>query len=139
MSDNTGAGPQFNHLFSKVKPSEFQQANVKPSDEIVVEQHNVNVKLDEDLPSEDKTSKTIKVKLLREVVDSARTKKQRISIWSPEISAALWYLKLTIPNLSISDVAERYVLSGLKKEYPDLMEKLENELRTEHGGTMAKK
>ncbi|MGD0954526.1 MAG: hypothetical protein ABR985_19425 [Methanotrichaceae archaeon] len=42
-------------------------------------------------------------KALDEAVRDANNNRQTIAVWSPEISAIMWYIKKTTPEFSISD------------------------------------
>jgi len=49
-------------------------------------------------------------------------------VWSPEISAVMWYLKATTPLFSISDEARIILEKGLQKKYPELFKKVKEEM-----------
>jgi hypothetical protein len=85
---------------------------------IPVEPHKVYVKqLD-----------TFNVNVLQDAVDLALNKKQRISIWAPDIALIMWYLKLSTPMFSISDLAKKYIAEGLMRDYPELYRRTKEEL-----------
>ena len=71
---------------------------------------------------------TINVNVLHEAVDLALNKKQRVSIWAPDIALIMWYLKLSTPMFSISDVAKKYIAEGLMRDYPELYRRAKEEL-----------
>jgi hypothetical protein len=73
---------------------------------------------------------TIDPKLLNQAVDTANSKRKMIGVWSPLIAAAMWYLKSTIPRFSISDSARAWIEAGLEKEYPELVKKIREEMRS---------
>jgi hypothetical protein len=101
------------------------QVEVKREESIPVEPHNVNVlKLE--------TDKQINVNVLREAVDLALNKKQRISVWAPDIALIMWYLKLSTPMFSISDVAKKYIAEGLMRDHPELYRRAKEELDKSH-------
>ena len=90
MSGKMGSGAS--HILEgiKRKPVQESQVEVKRDEDILDESHNVNVnKLEND--------KQINVNVLHEAVDLAINKKQRISIWAPDIALTMWYLKLSNP------------------------------------------
>ncbi len=95
-----------------VKNVEPISVEVKRDKVIPVEPHNVNVL----------SGKYINVNVLQEAVDLAINKKQRISVWAPDIALIMWYLKLSTPMFSISDVAKKYIAEGLRRDYPELYE-----------------
>lgn len=104
----------------EVKRDEVKIAEVKlvedKHDEVKLDtHHNVNVqKLISD--------KHINVNILQEAFGIALNKKQRISVWAPNIALIMWYLKLSTPMFSISDVAKKYIAEGLQRDYPELYE-----------------
>ncbi|VVB64855.1 Uncharacterised protein [uncultured archaeon] len=63
---------------------------------------------------------TLNLKALGEAIKGANSNRQTVAIWSPEISAVLWYLKKTTPEFSISDEARSILEKGLQKKYPEL-------------------
>jgi len=71
---------------------------------------------------------TFNVKVLHDAIDLALNKKQRISIWAPDIALIMWYLKLSKPMFSISDVAKKYIAEGLMRDYPELYRRAKEEL-----------
>jgi hypothetical protein len=40
----------------------------------------------------------------------------------------MWYLKKTTPEFSISDEARTILVEGLEKKYPELFQKVEDEM-----------
>ncbi|MGD0951407.1 MAG: hypothetical protein ABR985_03280 [Methanotrichaceae archaeon] len=125
MSGKMGSGAS--HILEgiKRKPVQESQVDVKRDKGILDEPHNVNVhKLEND--------KQINVNVLQEAVDLAINKKQRISIWAPDIALIMWYLKLSTPMFSISDVAKKYIAEGLTRDYPELYRLAKEELDKSH-------
>lgn len=75
-----------------------------------------------------KQLETFNVNVLQQAVELALNKKQRISIWAPDIALIMWYLKLSTPMFSISDIAKKYIAEGLKRDYPELYRRAKEEL-----------
>jgi hypothetical protein len=73
--------------------------------------------------------KSLNLKALGEAVEGANSNRQSIAIWSPKISAVMWYLKKTTPEFSISEEARTILEEGLEKKYPELFQKVKNEMR----------
>lgn len=65
-------------------------------------------------------SENLNLELLEEAVKGANGSRQTIAIWSPEISAVLWYLKKTIPEFSISEEARSLLEKRIVTKYPEL-------------------
>ena len=125
MSGKMGSGAS--HILEgiKRKPVPESQVDVNRNEGILDEPHNVNVnKLEND--------KQVNVNVLQEAVDLAINKKQRISIWAPDIALIMWYLKLSTPMFSISDVAKKYIAEGLMRDHPDLYRRAKEELDKSH-------
>jgi uncharacterized membrane protein len=116
MSGKMGSGAS--HILEGIKR---KQVEVKPEQDKHVEHHNVNV-------HNLNTDEQINVNVLQEAVDLALNKKQRISIWAPDIALIMWYLKLSTPMFSISDVAKKYIAEGLMRDYPELYKRANEEL-----------
>jgi hypothetical protein len=120
MSGKMGSGAS--HILEGIKRKPVE---VKPEEDKFAEPHNVNVyKLE--------TDKQINLNVLQEAVDLALNKKQRISIWAPDIALIMWYLKLSTPMFSISDVAKKYIAEGLIRDYPELYKRAKEELEKNH-------
>jgi hypothetical protein len=66
----------------------------------------------------------LNLKLIDEAIAAANSKRRMIGVWSPIISAAMWYLKGTIPRFSISEVASHWIEEGLERDYPELVQKI---------------
>jgi hypothetical protein len=72
---------------------------------------------------------TLNLKVLDEIVETTASKRRMIGIWSPEIAAAMQYLKSTTPRFSISETAAKWVTEGLEREYPNLISKVREEMK----------
>ena len=115
-----------------VKETQVDVKNVEPqrvelkTDEVIPDEHkNVNVK-------QLMTDELINVNVLQEAVELALNKKQRISVWAPDIALIMWYLKLSTPMFSISDVAKKYITEGLMRDHPELYRRAQEELNKNH-------
>src|SRR5512137_562093 len=109
----------------EVKNVEPQRVELKSDEAIPVEPINVNV-------SQLITEELINVNVLQEAVELALNKKQRISVWAPDIALVMWYLKLSTPMFSISDVAKKYIAEGLMRDHPELYRRAQGELGKRH-------
>ncbi len=54
---------------------------------------------------------------------------KRLNVWAPSIFAAMWCLKEILPKFSVSAECRRYIEEGLKRDYPELMDRIERELK----------
>ncbi|HIH37120.1 MAG TPA: hypothetical protein HA232_04355 [Methanocellales archaeon] len=108
-----------------VKNVEPQRVELKTDEVIPGEPNNVNVK-------QLMTDELINVNVLQEAVELALNKKQRISVWAPDIALIMWYLKLSTPMFSISDVAKKYITEGLMRDHPELYRRAQEELNKNH-------
>ena len=64
------------------------------------------------------------------IIQAANPKiRKTIAIYSPEIAAVMWYLKETVPKFSISDVASHWIEEGIERDYPELVQKIREEMR----------
>ncbi|MGB4295026.1 MAG: hypothetical protein WBJ16_05270, partial [Smithellaceae bacterium] len=77
----------------------------------------------------DSKAKSLNLKALGEAVEGANSNRQSIAIWSPKISAVMWYLKKTTPEFSISEEARAILEEGLEKKYPELFQKVQEVLK----------
>jgi hypothetical protein len=77
----------------------------------------------------DSKAKGLNSKALGEAVEGANSNRQSIAIWSPKISAVMWYLKKTTPEFSISEEARTILEEGLEKKYPELFQKVKEGLK----------
>ena len=109
----------------EVKNIEPQSVELKSDEAIHVEPNNVYV-------SQLITDEHINVNVLQEAVELALNKKQRISVWAPDIALIMWYLKLSTPMFSISDVAKKYIAEGLMRDHPELYRRAQEELDKSH-------
>ena len=71
---------------------------------------------------------TLNLKALGDAVKGANSNRQSIAVWSPKISAIMWYLKKTTPEFSISDEARTILEEGLEKKYPELFQRVKEEM-----------
>ena len=140
-----GAGEELKHLMAGVKSKTSKPEGLDSKDEGL----NLN---DKALNSKDKTldlkpkgnepksldlkdkglgskAKGLNLKALGEAVEGANSNRQSIAIWSPKISAVMWYLKKTTPEFSISEEARAILEEGLEKKYPELFQKVKEEMR----------
>jgi len=130
MSGKMGSGAS--HILEGIKRRGTQDEIIKESQ---VESQSVDVKRDEVIHSKPhngdltqlSTDELINVNVLREATDLALNKKQRISVWAPDIAIIMWYLKLSTPMFSISDVAKKYIAEGLMRDHPELYRLAEEE------------
>jgi len=140
-----GAGEELKHLMAGVKSKTSKPGGLDSKDEGL----NLN---DKALNSKDKTldlkpkgnepksldlkdkglgskAKGLNIKALGEAVEGANSNRQSIAIWSPKISAVMWYLKKTTPEFSISEEARAILEEGLEKKYPELFQKVKEGLK----------
>jgi hypothetical protein len=106
-----GAGDELKHLMAgvKSKASKPEDLDLKPKG----------------LESKDKG---LNPKALGDAVKGANSNRQSIAVWSPKISAVMWYLKKTTPEFSISDEARTILEEGLEKKYPELFQRVKEEM-----------
>ena len=120
---NPGAGDSLKHLMGEVK----SKASKEESPDLKVKGLSLKPK-----GKEPKTlslnDKGLNLKALGEAVEGANSKKQTIAIWSPKISAIMWYLKKTTPEFSISEEARTILEEGLEKKYPEIFQKVKEEM-----------
>ncbi len=140
-----GAGEELKHLMAGVKSKTSKPEGLDSKDEGL----NLNDKAldlkpkgdepkssdlkDKGLDSKSKGLKlkveTLNLKALGEAVKGANSNRQSIAIWSPKISAVMWYLKKTTPEFSISEEARAILEEGLEKKYPELFQKVKEGLK----------
>ena len=122
---NPGAGDSLKHLMGEVKSKAS-----KPEESTDLKDKGSSLK---PKGKEPKTlslnDKGLNLRALGEAVEGANSKKQTIAIWSPKISAIMWYLKKTTPEFSISDEARTILEEGLEKKYPELFQKVKEEMK----------
>ncbi len=135
MSSKMGSGA--GHILEGIKRRDPKDETVKESQAEFknVESQSVEVKSDEDMSVEPhnvtleqlNNVELVNVNVLHEAIDLALNRKQRISVWAPDIAIIMWYLKLSTPMFSISDVAKKYIAEGLMRDYPELYRRAEEE------------
>jgi hypothetical protein len=121
---NPGAGDELKHLMAGVKSKapKPEALDIKPKG-------NKPKSLDKKYKGLDSKAKGLNLKALGEAVEGAGSNRQSIAIWSPKISAVMWYLKKTTPEFSISEEARTILEEGLEKKYPELFQKVKEEMR----------
>ena len=125
-----GAGNELKHLMDgvKSKASKSEGLDLKPKG---VEDKALDLK-DKGLELKDKglelKAETLNLKALGDALKGANSNRQSIAVWSPKISAIMWYLKKTTPEFSISDEAKTILEEGLKKKYPELFQRVREEI-----------
>ena len=135
-----GAGEELKHLMAGVKSKTSKPEGLDLKDDgLSLNDKSLNHK-DKTLdpkPKEDRPksldlkdkglnskAKSLNIKALGEAVKGANSNRQSIAIWSPKISAVMWYLKKTTPEFSISEEARAILEEGLEKKYPELFQKV---------------
>jgi hypothetical protein len=73
-------------------------------------------------------AETFNIEVLQQVISDSKSSRKTIAVWSPVISAALWYLKATTPMYSISDSARAWVEAGLERDHPELIKRIKAEM-----------
>jgi hypothetical protein len=118
-----GAGDELKHLMAgvKSKASKPEGLDLKPTG-------NEAEALDLKDKGLDVEPNTLNLKALGDAVKGANSNRQSIAVWSPKISAIMWYLKKTTPEFSISDEARTILEEGLEKKYPELFQKVKEEM-----------
>jgi hypothetical protein len=142
---NPGAGEELKHLMAGVKSKTSKPEGLDSKDEgLDLNDKALDLKHEGDEPkpsdlkdkrlsSKDKglnlKVETLSLKALGEAVKGANSNRQSIAIWSPKISAVMWYLKKTTPEFSISEEARAILEEGLEKKYPELFQKVKEGLK----------
>ena len=142
---NPGAGEELKHLMAGVKSKTSKPEGLDSKDEgLSLNDKSLNYKdktldpkpkgdrpksLDLKDKGSDSKAKGLNSKALGEAVEGANSNRQSIAIWSPKISAVMWYLKKTTPEFSISEEARKILEEGLEKKYPELFQKVKEEMR----------
>ena len=140
-----GAGEELKHLMAGVKSKTSKPEGLDSKDEgLNLNDKALDLKPKGDRPKSldlkdkglsptvkglDSKAKSLNLKALGEAVEGANSNRQSIAIWSPKISAVMWYLKKTTPEFSISEEARTILEEGLEKKYPELFQKVKNEMR----------
>ena len=134
---NPGAGEELKHLMAGVKSKTSKPEGLSLNDKTLDskdEALNLKPKGDEPKPLDLKDkglnskAKGLNLKALGEAVKGANSNRQSIAIWSPKISAVMWYLKKTTPEFSISEEARAILEEGLEKKYPELFKRIKEEM-----------
>lgn len=135
---NPGAGDELKHLMAGVKSKTSKPEGLDINDKALdINDKALDLKPKGDEPKSldkkdkglDSKAKGLNLKALGEAVKGANSNRQSIAIWSPKISAVMWYLKKTTPEFSISEEARAILEEGLEKKYPELFQKVKEEMR----------
>jgi len=128
---NPGAGDELKHLMAGVKSKTSKPEGLDINDKALdlKPKGNEPKSLDKKDKGQDSKAKGLNLKALGEAVKGANSNRQSIAIWSPKISAVMWYLKKTTPEFSISEEARTILEEGLEKKYPELFQKVKEEMR----------
>lgn len=126
-----GAGEELKHLMAGVKSKTSKDEGLDINDKALdlKPKGNEPKSLDKKDKGLGSKAKGLNLKALGEAVEGANSNRQSIAIWSPKISAVMWYLKKTTPEFSISEEARTILEEGLEKKYPELFQKVKEELR----------
>ena len=133
-----GAGEELKHLMAGVKSKTSKPEGLDSKDEgLNLNDKALDLKPKGDRPKSldlkdkglDSKVKGLNPKALGEAVKGANSNRQSIAIWSPKISAVMWYLKKTTPEFSISEEARAILEEGLEKKYPELFQKVKEGLK----------
>ena len=126
-----GAGEELKHLMAGVKSKTSKDEGLDINDKALdlKPKGNEPKSLDKKDKGLDSKDKGLNLKALGEAVEGANSNRQSIAIWSPKISAVMWYLKKTTPEFSISEEARKILEEGLEKKYPELFQKVKEEMR----------
>ena len=127
---NPGAGEELKHLMAGVKSKTSKPEGLDINDKAldIKPKGNEPKSLDKKDKGLDSKAKGLNLKALGEAVKGAGSNRQSIAIWSPKISAVMWYLKKTTPEFSISEEARKILEEGLEKKYPELFRKVKEEM-----------
>ena len=118
-----GAGAELQHLLNGVKTKTSKPEGLDLKDKgMKAEAQDLKEK------GLDLKNETLNLKALGDAVKGANSNRQSIAVWSPKISAVLWYLKKTTPEFSISDEAKTILEEGLEKKYPELFQRVKEEM-----------
>ena len=128
---NPGAGEELKHLMAGVKSKTSKDEGLDINDKAldIKPKGNEPKSLDKKDKGLDSKAKGLNLKALGEAVKGAGSNRQSIAIWSPKISAVMWYLKKTTPEFSISEEARTILEQGLEKKYPELFQKVKDGLK----------
>ena len=127
---NPGAGEELKHLMAGVKSKTSKPEGLDINDKAldIKPKGNEPKSLDKKDKGLDSKAKGLNLKALGEAVKGAGSNRQSIAIWSPKISAVMWYLKKTTPEFSISEEARTILEESLEKKYPELFRKVKEEM-----------
>ena len=127
---NPGAGEELKHLMAGVKSKTSKPEGLDINDKAldIKPKGNEPKSLDKKDKGLDSKAKSLNLKALGEAVKGAGSNRQSIAIWSPKISAVMWYLKKTTPEFSISEEARTILEESLEKKYPELFRKVKEEM-----------
>ena len=125
-----GAGAELKHLMNgvKSKASKPEGLDLKPKGDEAEALDSKDKGLDLKDKGLDLKADTLNLKALGDAVKGANSNRQSIAVWSPKISAIMWYLKKTTPEFSISDEARSILEEGLEKKYPELYQRIKEEM-----------
>jgi len=132
-----GAGEELKHLMAGVKSKTSKPEGLDPKGEgLSLNDKALDLKPKGNEPKSldlkdkglDSKAKGLNPKALGEAVEGANSNRQSIAIWSPKISAVMWYLKKTTPEFSISEEARTILEESLEKKYPELFRKVKEEM-----------
>ena len=128
---NPGAGEELKHLMAGVKSKTSKDEGLDINDKALdlKPKGNEPKSLDKKDKGLGSKAKGLNLKALGEAVEGANSNRQSIAIWSPKISAVMWYLKKTTPEFSISEEARAILEEGLEKKYPELFQKVKEGLK----------
>jgi hypothetical protein len=136
---------QANNSLTKHERSDFKNVNLqnekgkrdedKRDEDKRDEVQPVESKIYEDKSAEEtpnfkiRLSKEEEKRLLRLIYTEVKEKKkERLGIFNPVLTGTMLFLKKTIPDFSASDIAGKYVMEGVLRDYPDILEKVKKEL-----------
>jgi hypothetical protein len=125
-----GAGDELKHLMAGVKSKTSKPEGLNLKDKGLDQMPRGKEAEASDLKDKGLVLKaeTLNLKALGDAVKGANSNRQSIAVWSPKISAILWYLKKTTPEFSISDEARTILEEGLEKKYPELFQRIKEEM-----------
>lgn len=121
-------GRGLDSLLGKVKSEEVISGAVK-SEIVEVNAEKAGEVITDTVKSEKVISE--KFSLSESIIEKAIAESRanpRVILWSIKASALLRFLKKTIPEFSISEVAAEILEEGLRKRYPELWEAVEKRL-----------
>jgi len=125
-----GAGAELKHLLDGVKSKNTKPEGVDLKDKGLSKNNKgLNLKAEGvEAKALDLKPETLNLKALGEAIEGANSNRQTVAVWSPTISATMWYLKKTTPEFSISDEARTILEEGLEKKYPELFQRIKREM-----------